>query len=291
MWGAIIGDIVGSIYEVLEVKAKKEHNKRSYEERMLIMDNKTPLFTSDSSYTDDTVLTLAIGDAIMHDKDYEKYLRTYGQEEVNLGIDKYGRSRFSYNFCEWLKQDEYGHSIGNGCAMRVGPIGYAFDELLKVEQETRLSTLPTHNNNECVDAACTVASAIYLARHGLSKEQIMTYLSFRYHYRLEFNLDDLRHNYTFKSAAIDSVPQAIYCFLVADSFEDGLRKSISIGGDSDTIAAITCSILEAYYGVPKELIEEAKKYLNSEQLNVINQFYNMLKTKDKEKKIKYETNS
>lgn len=261
MWGTIIGDIVGSIYEVKEIAALEKGQKRSYNERIKIMNQMTPLFTKESLYTDNTVLTVAMADALIHDINYEKYLR------------------------------EYGNSLDNRTAMRVGPIGFTFDTLEQVEKEARMSAILTHNNDAPIIAAQAVASAIFLARQGVNKDKIKTYLSFRYRYNLDFDLEELRYNYTFKSSAKESVPQAIYCFLIANNFEEGLRISLSIGGDSDTIAAITCSMLEAYYGVPQQLIIQAKEYLNDKQLEVINKFYKMLKINNKEKKIIYERNS
>ena len=131
MLGAIIGDVVGSIYEVEEVKSLKESalKRRSYVDRIKILNKDIPLFTKDSSYTDDTVLTVAIIDAIMNDKKYETYLRKYGLSELSLGVDKYGRSRFGSGFISWLKNNYQGNSYGNGAAMRISPIGYYYNSL------------------------------------------------------------------------------------------------------------------------------------------------------------------
>ena len=126
MLGSIIGDIVGSVYEVMEVEAIKNNidKKRRYEERIKILDKNVPLFSDECSYTDDSVLTTAIADAIINNKNYETCLRKYGLKELNLGLDKYGRSRFGSGFINWLKDTKQGNSYGNGSAMRIAPIGY-----------------------------------------------------------------------------------------------------------------------------------------------------------------------
>ena len=143
MLGAIIGDIAGSYYEVLEIKYQKEYKtNRPYEERIKILDRSIPLFTSESSYTDDTILTCAIYDAIKNgNKDYTKYLKDYGKREINLGKDKYGRSRFGKGFIEWLNSDTVGTSYGNGSAMRISPVGYLFDDIDTIRKEAYEATI------------------------------------------------------------------------------------------------------------------------------------------------------
>ena len=272
MLGAIIGDIAGSTYEVDEVTALK-NKKINYENRMSILDNNTPLFKENSSYTDDTVLTAAVASAIMTDGDYYRVLKEFGNREVNLGLDKYGRSRFGKGFCEWLKSDTIGESYGNGCAMRVSPIANYYDNINKILKETRLSTCTSHNHMESLEATMAVSMCIYLAKTKRPKEVIKKHIENIIGYDLNFDLNDLQHNYKFTSKAKNSVPQAIYCFLVSDNFEDAIRKAISIGGDSDTIAAITGSIAEAYYGIEEKLIIEVKKYLPEYIINIIKDFY------------------
>lgn len=275
MLGAIIGDIIGSIYEVLEVNAirKEKTKKRSYEERREILNPQTPLFTEECSYTDDSILTLAIASAILEDKTYEENLRRFGTSEINHGVDKYGRSRFGSGFIDWLKNQKEGNSFGNGGAMRISPVAYYFDDLETILKEAKKATIPSHNNEEAIKSAQAVCSAIYLARTTHSKEEIKKYIETHFAYDLNFNLDDLQQNYRFTSAAANSVPQAIYCFLISTSFEDAIRKSISIGGDSDTIAAITGSISEAFYGIPKEIKEQAYTYLSPSYSKIVDSFY------------------
>ena len=265
MLGAIIGDIAGSYYEVLEIK----NRNRTFEERREILDKKVPLFTENSSYTDDTVLTCAIYDAIMNgNSKYEAYLKKYGLAEIGLGQDKYGRSRFGKGFVEWLLGNKEGDSYGNGCAMRISPVGFLYDNLEDVIKESRKATIPSHNHEDAIKASEAVAVAIFKLRNGESKEDVIKYIKDNY-YSLDYDLEDLQRNNKFSSKASISVPQAIYIFEVANDFEDTIRKAISIGGDTDTIAAIAGSIAESYYGIPDNLKEEVKKYLTKEQIDLI----------------------
>lgn len=270
MLGAIIGDIVGSYYEVLEITYQKEHSThRPYEERIKILDKNTPLFTNDSSYTDDTILTCAIYDAIKNgNKEYAKYLKEYGLREIDLGLDKYGRSRFGKGFVDWLKGNSEGCSYGNGAAMRISPVGYLFDSLEEIKEEAYNATIPSHNHIDAINGATSIAEAIYLLRIGYTKEKLENYIKENY-YDLNYDLDDLQHNNKFSSKALVTVPQAIYMFLISESFEDCIRKSISIGGDTDTIACIAGSLAESYYGVPEDIKVRTKKYLSKDIYNLI----------------------
>lgn len=278
MLGAIIGDIVGSYYEVLEMEALKDHQKqkRSYEERIKILDSKTPLFLEKSSYTDDTVLTCAIANSLLQNEDYEKNLRYFGLKEINKGLDKYGRYPFGAGFIKWVKDEKIGDSYGNGGAMRISPVAYFAQDLEDVLLETEKATKPSHNTEEAIKGAQAVSTAIYLALNHHGKEEIEKTISELFAYDLHFDLSDLQHNYKFTARTCNSVPQAIYCFLISNSFEDALRKSISIGGDSDTIAAIACAISEAYYGIPENLKSQAYTYLPKEYRQIVENFYEEL---------------
>ena len=167
---------------------------------------------------------------------YESYLKGYGKREINLGVDRYGRSHFGKGFVDWVNGSYQGTSYGNGAAMRVSPIGY-LDDLDCVEAEAYLATIPSHNHEEAIQGAEAVAVSIYLLRNGFSKQKLKQYIEENY-YPLNYDLETLRKEYTFSSKAIDSVPQALFVFLESNNFEDAIRKAISIGGDSDTIAAI-----------------------------------------------------
>lgn len=272
MLGAIIGDVAGSDLEVKEIRALKNKTAISYEDRMKIMDKTTPLFNDKCETTDDSCLTIAIMDAIINNKSYEESLREYGLKELNYGLDKYGRSRFGQGFTNWLNGDSKCDSYGNGCAMRVSSVGYLFDSIEEVKKQSRLATIPSHNHPESILCAEAVAVTIYLLRHGLSKEYVKNYVKTNY-FNLDFDLEDLRHNYKFKVRAIDSVPEALFCFFESNDFEDAIRKALSIGGDTDTIACITGSLAEAHYGVPDELKEQVKPYLKNYMVPVLEQYY------------------
>lgn len=257
-----IGDIVGSIPEVKEINALKSQGKFFYEERIKYMNKDFSLFEEMSSCTDDSILTCAIADALINDKNYENYLRKYGLKEINLGMDIYGRSKFGNGFIEWLKGEKRGDSYGNGASMRVSPIGYFFKSLEGVLENAKLASIPSHNNSDAIKCAQAVAGSVFLARNGKSKFEIKQFVEDILGMKLDFNLDDLRNDYMFTSKAINSVPQAIYCFLISKDFEDCLRTSISIGGDSDSIACISTAIAEAYYGyIPDEIKNQALKYM------------------------------
>lgn len=274
MLGAIIGDVVGSHYEVLEVQKKiKDKTHRSYEERIKILDKDVPLFTEDSSYTDDSVLTCAIYDAIINgDCNYGEYLKKYGLREIDLGKDKYGRSRFGDGFVKWLKGEAQGDSYGNGAAMRVSPVGYLFDSLRDVLDNAYLSTIPSHNHDDAIKGSEAVAVAIYLLRNGYSKDEVTKFIKLIY-YPLDYNLEDLQRNYIFSSKTSESIPQALFVFSVSEDFEDAIRKAISIGGDSDTIASIVGALAEACFGIPDKIKAQVKPYLSDYMKDLLNDRY------------------
>jgi ADP-ribosylglycohydrolase len=273
MLGAIIGDVSGSFLEIVEIDYLKKGTIRPYEEKIKILDKKNPLFTENCSCTDDSILTCAIADAILNDQDYEKYLRLYGEREINLGKDKYGRSRFGKGFIEWLNKESEGKSFGNGAAMRVGSVGYLFNNIDDVYQQAKLATIPSHNHIDAINGATMVALSIFLARKKFSKKQIKLAIEKSFNYNLEYNLEELQRNYRFTSKCIETVLPAIYIFLISNSFEDAIRKALSIGGDSDTLACITGSIAEAYYEISDNLIKEVIPYIPEYMDSTINNFY------------------
>ena len=274
MLGAIIGDVAGSIYEVLEIEEILNNKRiRSYEERIKILDKNVPLFTNECSVTDDSILTCAIYDAIKNGNcNYEKYLREYGLREVNLGLDKYGRSRFGKGFVSWLNEDKQGRSYGNGAAMRVSSVGFCFKKLEDVITNSWLATNPTHNHEQAIIAAEAVATSIFFLKQGYSKDEVKFYVN-TYYYDLDYDMEDLQRNNTFSSKASKSVPQALFVFFNSNSFEDAIRKAISIGGDSDTIAAIVGSLAEAHYGIPNKYKEAVKPHLNDYMYELLKDKY------------------
>ena len=278
MLGAIIGDVAGSYYEVLEVIEKK-YGHRSYEDRIRVLDKNVLLFDQNCSVTDDSILTCAIADAILNGKcSYEKYLREYGLREVDNGKDIYGRSRFGSGFVSWLEGKTQGESFGNGAAMRIGPVGYLFDSLYEVKRQARFATKPSHNHVDAIKGAEAVAVTIFLLRNGYSKEEVYKYVTDNY-YELDYDLEDLQRNNVFSSKSSVTVPQALFVFFQSSDFEDSIRKAISIGGDTDTIACIVGSISEAYYGVDESLKMEVFKYIPEYMKNIVNKFYGRVEFK------------
>lgn len=250
MIGAIAGDIIGSIYE--------KHNIKSMD---------FPLFSEGCTFTDDTVLTTALADSILHKTDFAEKLKEYYLLYPYAG---YGGS-----FHEWARSDTNHpyNSWGNGSAMRVSPVGFAYNDLKTVLKKAGESAEITHNHPEGIRGAQATASAVFLARQGRSKEEIKSYIAGTFHYDLDEKIDDIRQYYSFDVSCQGSVPQAITAFLESSGFEDAVRKAISIGGDSDTIACITGGIAEAYYGgIPEFIIKKTYAILDKRLTKITNEF-------------------
>ncbi|MCI0507214.1 MAG: ADP-ribosylglycohydrolase family protein [Gammaproteobacteria bacterium] len=250
MLGAIAGDVIGSAYEGWPVKTKD-----------------FDLFIPGTTYTDDTVLSVAIADAILHHKDYEPLLLKYGRRYPNAG---YGRS-----FSQWLNapHPQPYNSWGNGSAMRVSPIGFAFDSKIKVLEEARKSAVITHNHPEGIKGAQATALAVYLAHTGYEKEEIKSEIQKLFKYDLDRRLDDIRDSYMYTLSCQGSVPESIIAFLESTDYEDAVRNAISLGGDADTMACIAGSIAQAYYKfIPVELITAVTEYLPQPFLRIIEEF-------------------
>jgi ADP-ribosylglycohydrolase len=250
MLGAIAGDIIGSVYEANPIKSTE-----------------FPLFSRYSTFTDDTVLTVAVAHSILKKVDYAISLKKFGQKYPNAG---YGG--FFYN---WLFSPEgkpYG-SFGNGSAMRVSPIGFAFSSVEDVLDEAKKSAITTHNHHEGIKGAQATALAIFLARRGEDKERIKEEIKKRFSYNLDRTLDEIRPGYYFNVTCQGSVPESIIAFLEAEDFEDAVRKAISLGGDSDTMACIAGGIAQAFYKeIPEEIISNVRERLPEEFLLIIDRF-------------------
>ena len=250
MLGAIAGDIIGSVYERDNIKTKQ-----------------FPLFRAESRFTDDTVLTVAIADALLHQGDYTDTLKHYHQGFPGAG---YGGT-----FNAWASSSnrEPYNSWGNGSAMRVSSVGYAFNRLEQVLQEAKRSAEATHNHPEGIKGAQATAAAIFLARTGQSQGEIKTYIESTFAYDLSQPLDVIRPSYRFDVSCQGSVPQAITAFLESTDFEDAIRNAISLGGDSDTIACIAGGIAEAFYGgVPEAIAQETIIRLDQRLMDVVEAF-------------------
>ena len=249
MIGAIIGDIVGSRFEFDNIKRK------DFE-----------LFTKNCSFTDDTICTVAVADAAMHGKDYGDTLHRWCRR-YPTPMGGYGCS-----FSGWVLSDNpkpY-NSFGNGSAMRVSAVGWLFDDLATVLAEAKKSAACTHSHEEGVKGAQAVASAVYMLRKGAGKAQVRAYVTETFCYDLTGTVSSIRKsNRRFDETCQVTVPQAFVCFLESTSFEDAVRNAISIGGDSDTIGAITGALAEAHYGVPADIEARAIGYLDARMRNVL----------------------
>ncbi len=241
MLGAIIGDMVGSIYEF--------HNHRSKE---------FPFFSGRCWPTDDSIMTIAVAKAILENDGKAEGLEDKAVEWMQKIGRQYPNCGYGGRFYEWMyarKPHPY-NSFGNGAAMRVSACGWAGKTLEEVKALSHAVTIVTHNHPEGVKGAEATACAIFLARTGHSKEEIRSFIEDNY-YTLDFTIDEIRPTYEFNESCQGTVPQAIEAFLESDSFEDAIRTAVSVGGDSDTLAAITGGIAEAFYGIQEELRKQA----------------------------------
>lgn len=252
MLGAIIGDIVGSVYEW------NNHRSKDFE-----------LFAENCDFTDDTVMTLAIAEGLMNGGSADDYAIAMHE----LGRAYPGRG-YGGRFLEWLLEDnpQPYNSYGNGSAMRVAAAAWAFDTLDETEAAARETALPTHNHPEGVKGAQAAAAAIFLARTGCSRQEIREYIENKYKYNLRRSLDEIRPVYLFNETCQETVPEAIIAFLESDSFEDAIRCAVSLGGDTDTLTAITGSIAEAAYGIPEDIRQTARSFLPPRLISILDRF-------------------
>lgn len=259
MIGSIIGDIVGSVYEFTLNNIKTKQFE---------------FFNPNGSYTDDSILTFATADWLLHGGEVAHYYSKYG-EKYPWPMGGYGGG-FKLWLVRSIRQQDYRpyNSCGNGSAMRVGPVGWAFDTIEEILAKAKESAECTHNHPEGIKGAQATALAIMMARHGCDKNEIRSEIEKRFEYDLQFTCEQIRPTYTWGGTCQDSVPQAIVAFLDGEDYEDSIRNAISIGGDSDTIGCITGSIAEAYFGVPADLRNSAMNYLPEEFQSIISEFEN-----------------
>ena len=259
MLGAIIGDIVGSVYEFNNYRAK----------------DFTPFFHPKAFFTDDTVCTIAVADALVNGKDPATTLREWGRRYWDNG-------GWGQRFALWIATDGMGpyNSLGNGAAMRVSAAGLL---ATSIEEAIALSdrvTEVTHNHPEGMRGGAATAVAIHMDRTGRGAEEIRQAIVQRFQYDLTPSVDEIRPTYRYNERSQDTVPQALTCALEANDYEDAIRNAISIGGDSDTIAAIAGSVAEALFGITDSLAEEAWGKLPDEMRNVLQDLYSMAKSDD-----------
>lgn len=250
MLGAIIGDVVGSVYEFNNIRTKD-----------------FPLLTKRNTFTDDTILTIAIVDWLLNGKNDSPihFLQKWGRKYL---------SSYGGMFNCWLQMDDpqpY-NSFGNGSAMRISPIAYLSDNMDELKDLTIRATIVSHNHPEGIKGALVTATCVYMALHGSTKEQIKEYAIREYPEIAEFDYETLRRTYQFNETCQMSVPQAIYCFLISTDFEDCIRTTISIGGDCDTTAAISGAIAGAFYKIPDSLVQEVLNKLTTEMIDLLKKF-------------------
>jgi len=248
--GAIIGDIIGSVFEWHNVKTT------DFE-----------LFCERTDFTDDSVLTFATMDSLLNDIDYTTAYQTYGRNFPHRGYGGY--------FNSWIRSNDpkpY-NSFGNGSAMRVSPIGWAYDSLKEVLLQAKRSAEVSHNHPEGIKGAQATAAAVFLARTGSSKVDIKQYIQETFGYDLERRIDDIRPVYKFNETCQETVPEAIIAFLESENYESAIRQAISIGGDSDTVACITGGIAEAFYKeIPEWIVDRALRLLPADIIRLIEEF-------------------
>lgn len=253
MMGAIAGDIIGSRFEFNPIKTT------NFE-----------IFTKDVTFTDDTVLTIAIANAIIEKTPYVESVKKFARMYPNSGFGGF--------FKIWMLSDSelpY-NSWGNGSAMRVSPVGFAFDDLETVLDEARKSAAITHDHPEGIKGAQATAASVFLAKSGQDKDEIKKFVESTFGYDLSRSVEDIRPTYRFDVSCQGSVPQSIIAFLESANYEDAVRLSISMGGDADTMACITGGIAEAYYKtIPDEVVNRARNILDAPLRKVLDRFIQM----------------
>lgn len=258
--GGIAGDIIGSIYEFNPVRFK------DFE-----------LFKSNSTYTDDTVMTIANAEWLLSKGVLMDIMRKYGH--------KYPGAGYGGMFYDWLKSrcPKPYNSFGNGSAMRVSPVGWAFDTLEETLEAAKQSAEITHNHPEGIKGAQATAACIFMARTGKNKQEIKGYVETKFGYDLSRTCNEIRPTYQFNESCQGTVPESIIAFLESTDFESAIRLTVSLGGDADTMGAITGAIAEAYYNViPEHIKNEVLKRLPEEFINVLGEFYNRFISKENE---------
>ncbi len=239
MYGAIIGDLAGSIYEYSQIKKVTP----------VICNN---LIEKNSFISDDTILTIAVLDAILENKDYEDKIKEYIHlyQDYHPNFNPYFKTSFSKTLIEWSKQDKNGNSNGNGAMMRISPVGFMFNREEDVIENARKATIPSHNSKEAIECATTIALIIFYARKGFSKQEIIE--------KLNLNFKDKKIE-KFNTSCYDTINNCLYSVFNTDSYDESIRKILSYGGDTDTNACIVGSMAEALYGINDNLIYEANK--------------------------------
>lgn len=268
MYGAILGDIIGSPFEFDRGDKTKDFK----------------LFSRRSHFTDDSVMTLAVCEALL--KVGQDATVKEIEDAVISSMQSWGRryphAGYGGYFRRWLTacHPEPYNSFGNGSAMRVSAVGWLYDSLENTRTVAKATANVTHNHPEGIKGAEATASAIFMARNGSSKEEIKKYIENEFHYDLNRTLDEIRPSYHMDETCQKTVPEAIIAFFEATDFEDAIRNAVSLGGDTDTLGAITGSIAEAYYRIPEWLMTECRKRINRDMRVVLDDFNDALSNQD-----------
>ena len=265
MYGAILGDMIGAPYEFDRGGKTKDF----------------PLFVKESQFTDDTVMTIAVAEALMDsDGKSDDEIRQALVEKMQDWGHRYPDAGYGGRFGMWLRTKDpkpYG-SFGNGSAMRVSPAGWLYDTLGETRRMARITADVTHNHPEGIKGAEATASAIFLARAGSGKEEIRDYIIREFDYDLSRTCAQIRPAYHHVESCQETVPEAITAFLEGEDFEDVIRTAVSLGGDCDTLTCIAGSMAEAYYGVPEEMKEECRRRLDDDILEAMDRFVDRIKS-------------
>lgn len=259
MIGAICGDIIGSVYE-------------SWYFQDRIADLNFEIFTPASIFTDDTVLSVAIADAIIRNEPYELKLAEWFGKYPNRG---YGTGFVNWANSYLKNKTVINNSYGNGACMRVSPIGFAFQDLETVHIEAEKSCLFTHNSPEAIKGAKAIASAVFLAKNGNSKNEIKSYIETTFGFNLNYTIEDVRNTFDHRTTRCDvAVPQSLIAFLEGNNYEDVVRRAIYSKGDCDTIAAIAGSVAYAFYKeIPENILQFAFAKLPKEMCEIVYEFH------------------
>lgn len=264
MYGAIIGDIVGSRFEF-----DQGNKSKNFE-----------LFTEENDFTDDTVMTIAVAEALLDagkDAD-EKTVKNHLIQYMKKWGQKFPYAGYGARFIDWVLSEDpepYG-SYGNGSGMRVSPAGWLYDTIERTREVARWTAEVSHNHPEGVKGAESTAAAIFMARHGASKDDIRDYISTEFGYDLTRTLDEIRPTYHHVEDCMHTMPEAFECFLESESYEDCLRNVMYIGGDTDTLGAIAGAIAEAFWGIPVMFIPKAQDYLPDDIKDVLTRLGNAI---------------
>jgi len=260
MYGAILGDLIGAPWEFKRMKHK----------------DFTPLIRPDTGITDDSIMTVAIADSLLHEIPPAEAMRDWGRRVMPAeNVAGYGAS-----FIKWLASPEIQppyNSYGNGAAMRVSPAGWLYDDLEVTLEVARLVTDVTHNHPEGIKGAQATAMAIFLARQGDATQNIRESVQERFGYDLDRSVDQCREEHIYNEFCQICVPDSIVCALDSESYEDAVRNAVSLGGDADTLGAIAGSIAEVIHGIPDDLIAKAQPYLDESFRPIIEEFYERVK--------------